>query len=88
MITAKLLDILTTFLFTVLGILKFPHLPESLINGMYAIFQYVDYSRSIIAFFLPKGVTALLPLFFTIFIGKHMYHFIMWIIKKIPVSID
>lgn len=88
MITAAILDALNSLLFTILGILKLPNLPEPMIDGMNSIFHYLTYSESIIAFFLPKGVTLLLPVFFSVYIAKHTYHFVMWIIKKLPFAIN
>lgn len=73
----KLLDILLIF--------EIPQLPHQVTGALMEIFGYLESGASLLANYVP------LPFIFTMFgvilavdVGLNIYHFVMWIIKKIP----
>lgn len=89
MIVEKLLDILQSMLFGAFSFVDIPLLPDSLVQYIYDFFDILDYAKQFVAFFVPPTVFNMLsPMFLALFAIDKAYPVIMWIIRKIPVSID
>lgn len=89
MIVEFLLDALQKLLTGLFSFIQIPMFPDNVVQYLYDFLDILDYARAFIAFFIPPAVyKTLFPVFFAMFIINHGYPLIMWIIRKIPVSID
>lgn len=85
MIITALVDLI----FGLLDILLFfeiPGLDEDSVNSVLGfIDQLFDIAGDYIGFFIPWGVVSALTLPLIIILNaEHIYHFVMWVLKKIP----
>lgn len=89
MITESVLNFLQEAFFFIFFWLNVPPMPEAVTNGISAFFEVLQQGSSMIGFFLPgQIVKPFFTVFFVIFAVDHGYPFIMWIVRKIPVSIN
>lgn len=66
-------------------IIELPSLPDSVLTFINDIFGYMEVGAGILAVYTPLGL--LLTMFgvlLAIDAGIMIYHFVMWVIKKIP----
>lgn len=82
-------NVLMLVLDSLLGVLSIPSIPEDVMAHMYEYLDLLVYARSFIGFFIPGaafefGASA----FFILFTVEKIYPFFMWVIHKIPLSID
>lgn len=89
MIVEFLLNGLQAMLFGAFSFIEIPLLPDGFVQQIYDFFDILDYAKQFIAFFIPPTVFNMLsPIFIALFVIDEGYPVIMWIIRKIPVSID
>lgn len=89
MIIESILDFLQNAFFFIFSWLNIPAMPDEVVDGVNKMLEFLEYGSSFIGFFLPaKVLTPFFAIFFTIFTVDHAYPFIMWIVRKIPVSIN
>lgn len=89
LIIEAVLNLLQAAIFSLFSWLELPDLPLEITNGINDFFSFLQYGAGFIGFFLPARLIR--PLFVTfsaIFAVDCFYPFIMWIIRKIPLSID
>lgn len=93
MITAAVLDIVFSFVFRLfdkfLLYVNIPALSDEVMSNLYDYLHLFDYAAQFIGFFVPMNVfNYCLSAVFLLFVAEHLYPFLMWIIRKIPVSIN
>lgn len=89
MIVESILNFLQEAFFFIFSWLNVPQMPEAVTDGINSFFDILQSGAAMIGFFLPaKIVTPFFAVFFAIFAIDHGYPFIMWIVRKIPVSIN
>lgn len=69
----------------IIGVLNFPQLPSELVDAVSATLEYMAAGLGILNWFCP--IALILPaihMFSTVWIVKHGYDMIMWILGKIP----
>lgn len=89
MVIEKLLLMIQSAIFAMLDFLNLPVLPDDFVNLIYDFFDLLDHAKQFILFFIPPGVFNLVcPVFLVLFAFEHTYSIVMWVIRKIPVSID
>ena len=89
MILETILNLLQKVFFALFNWLNVPAMPAEVIAAITGFFDLLEYGTGFIGFFLPaKIVVPFFVVFFAIFAVDHGYPFIMWIIRKIPVSIN
>jgi len=75
----KILDILLIF--------EIPSYSEQLDAAYQVITSAMTYAKSLINLFVPWDfVVVLLPITVAIMSADHIYHFVMWVIRKIPMA--
>lgn len=84
-----ILEMLLTLLKNLLNLLlvfKIPSLPDDALNYIETIFTYLESGASILANYTPLAyLLVLFGIIVAIDIAIGIYHFVMWILKKIPV---
>lgn len=66
-----------------------PQVPTSFSNAVSQFFDLVFSNSGLVAFFLPMQLVKIaLPIVLVLINFKYIYHIIMWIIRKIPLSLD
>lgn len=89
MIIEAILDLLQSVFFALFGWLQVPQMPAEVTDGIYGFFELLNSGVSFIGFFLPaRLILPFFAIFSAIFAVDHGYPFIMWIIRKFPVSIE
>lgn len=67
-------------------IIELPKLPNDVFSYIDTIFSYMATGAGILANYAPLGyLLVLFGVILAIDAGIQIYHFVMWIIKKIPV---
>lgn len=89
MILEALRVIIMGVLDTFMSAIHIPSIPEDVMQHMYEYLDLFVYARGFIGFFIPGaafefGASA----FFILFTVEKIYPVIMWVIKKIPLSVD
>ena len=85
MIIELLLDAIFNVMYLLTSPIDLPELPSSVTDVIEMSFQYLQAGVGILANY--TDITYLLSLFgiiLAIDVGIKLYHFVMWIIKKIP----
>lgn len=74
----------------VFGLLpSIPAMPDNLISYVDQFFDLIFSNSGIVGFFLPMDVVKVaLPLAIVIINFDHIYKMIMWIVRKLPQSIE
>ena len=69
-----------------------PDIPDIEISLLESLTQYINLifdNLGLLPFFINiSTIKALVPLIILVINFEHVYHFIMWVVKKIPVSIE
>lgn len=75
---------------SVFGLLPdIPNVPDSLVSIVDKFFDLIFDNSGLVSFFLPINVVKVaLPIAIVIIEFEHIYSLVMWIIKKLPFSID
>lgn len=74
----------------VFGLLpNIPSVPESLSSAINNFFDLIFNNSGLVGFFLPMDIVKIaLPIAIIIVNFEYIYRFCIWIIKKIPISIE
>lgn len=90
MIIEVIFNLIKTLLTTVLGLLpNVPQLPNSLLTSISNVTTVIFDNLGLISIFVRiSTIKILVPLIIVVVNFEHIYHFVMWIVKKIPLSID
>lgn len=89
MITESILNFLQDAFFFIFSWLNVPPMPQEVTDGISSFFELLQYGTGMIGFFLPAQVVKpFFGIFAAIFAVDIGYPFIMWIVRKIPVSIN
>ena len=66
-----------------------PQLPDTLINYVDTALDYIFNNTGLLNFFVSVDmIKVLVPVLVVVINFDHIYEFIMWVIKKLPLSID
>lgn len=66
-----------------------PELPTNIMNSISNVFNTIFDNIDLLGLFVRiDTIKILVPLVIVAANFEHIYHFIMWIVKKIPLSID
>lgn len=86
MIVETLLNVIYSVLTTLLGFITLPAFPAELTSGFNSYLSIIlDNAMGIISFILPWNIIKIgLPIALVVGNAKHIYHFVMWILAKIP----
>ena len=88
MVVEGILNALKTVIFALFSWLDLPNLSDytsGFEDTLYLIVDMLYSSRSIINLFLPWDIVKFgFPIIIVVINFEHVYHFVMWIIKKIP----
>lgn len=72
-------------LMNVLLILDIPDIPPEVANYINSFFDYLSAGVGILANYVPLGyLLTLFGIILAVDVGITLYHFIMWVLKKIP----
>lgn len=83
------MNALQSLFFTIFDFVNLPSIDDNIIFFIYDFVDLLDYATSIIGFFIPSGAWRLLyPIWVAMFSISHLYPLIMWIVRKIPLSIN
>ncbi len=90
MIIEALLNLIMLLLKGVFALLPdLPQLPDTLIGYVNTALDYVFNNVGLLNFFISVDmIKILVPLLLLVINFEHIYDFIMWVIKKLPFSID
>ena len=90
MIIEVIFNLIKTLLTTVLGLLpNVPQLPDSFSTSISNVITVIFDNLDLISIFVRVStIKILVPLIIVVVNFEHIYHFVMWIVKKIPLSID
>lgn len=86
-----IIELLLSALYGVFNLLttpiNIPSLPEDVSNYLNYIFEYISAGTLILANYVPLVyIGVLFGIIIAIDIGLALYHFVMWVIKKIPMA--
>ena len=66
-----------------------PQLSQSLTDSINRVFNVIFQNVGLLGLFVRiSTIKWLVPLVIVVYNFEHIYHFVMWVIKKIPLSID
>lgn len=90
MITEAIFALVTLILNGILNLLDvLPDFPETLVSSINSFFDLIFSNLSLLSFFVRiETIQIIIPLFILVYNFEHIYKFIMWIVRKIPVSIN
>lgn len=90
MILEVIFNLIKGLLTTVLGILPdIPDLPSNLMNSLSNVYNTIFDNVGLLGLFVRiDTIKILIPLLIVAINFEHIYHFTIWIVKKIPLSID
>lgn len=90
MIIEALFNLVYLLLNGILELLDFlPEFPATLVSSIDSFFSLIFDNLSLLGFFVRiETLHIIIPLFIVVYNFEHIYKFIMWIVRKIPVSID
>lgn len=90
MILKAIFDLILFLLKTIFGILpNIPQFPDSLLSSLNTVFSTIFNNLDLLGIFVRiDTIKILVPLLIIVVNFEHIYHFTMWIVKKIPLSID
>ncbi len=89
MVLEKIIDLVLGMLMGLFSWIELPGLPEEMLTSISSYLELLDAGAAFIGFFLPaKVIGPFFVIFFIIFGIDHLYPVIMWIIRKIPLSIN
>lgn len=90
MIIKAIFDLVLGLLKLVFGILpNIPDLPENINNSLNTVFDTIFNNLDLLGLFVRiDTIKTLVPLLIIVINFEHVYHFTMWIIKKLPLGIN
>lgn len=90
MIIKALIEIVFGIIKTIFALLpNLPSLPNSISNSINNVFTIIFNNMGLIGIFVRVStIKIMVPLVIAVLSFKHIYHFVMWIIRKIPLSIS
>lgn len=69
-----------------MGLLSFPIFPPELADILAVVFQWMNAGLGILNFFCPlDAIAPAVAFFIAVYTIQKVYHFVMWILVKIPV---
>lgn len=84
MIIEMLLDVIYNIM-SILLVFEIPTLPAEVTNHIDTAFNYIESGAGILVNYTPLGYfLVLFGLILAIDAGLLVYHFVMWVLKKIP----
>lgn len=84
MIIESIMTVLKNVL-NLLLVINIPELPEQVMEYVNTFFDYMASGGGIVANYTPLGyLLVLLGVLIAVDVGIMVYHFVMWIIRKIP----
>lgn len=87
MIVKMLLDLLYSVFSLLTSPISIPPMPEQAMSYINDFFSYLTMGAGILANYTPFAyLMILLGVIISVDIGIMLYHFVMWIIKKIPMA--
>ena len=90
MILELIITAITAVLKLVFGLLpNIPQLPNGLMTSLNNVFNIIFDNVGLLGIFVRiNTIKTLVPLVVVVVNFDRIYHFIMWVIKKLPLSID
>lgn len=90
MIIQLLITLITGMFKTLFSVMpNLPQLPQSVLNSLNNVFTSIFNNVDLLGLFVRiSTIKILVPLIIAVVSFEHLYHFIMWIIKKLPLSIE
>ena len=90
MIIKAIFDAILGVLKSVFGILpSIPQFPQNILNSLNTVFDTIFDNLDLLGLFVRiDTIKVLVPLLIIAINFEHIYHFTMWILKKIPLSIE
>lgn len=90
MILELIITGITAVLKIVLGILpNIPQLPDNITGSINRVMNVIFENVGLLGIFVRiSTIKLLVPLVIIVVNFEHIYHFVMWIIKKLPLSIN
>ena len=90
MIIKAILDLILGLLKLVFGLLpSIPDFPDTIMTSLDNVFTTIFNNLDLLGLFVNiDTIKVLVPLVIIVVNFEHIYHFTMWIIKKIPLSIE
>lgn len=89
MIVEKIIDLVIGMILGLFSWIDLPDLPAELSTSIQGYLDLLDAGAAFIGFFLPlKVIGPFFVIYFIIFGIDHLYPVIMWIVRKIPLSIN
>lgn len=85
MIIEMLLDMLHGLFSLLTTPIQIPQMPDEAMNYISQFFDYLTAGAGILANYTPFGyIMILFGVILAVDVGIKLYHFVMWIIRKIP----
>lgn len=90
MIIKAIFDLILGLLKLVFGLLpSVPDFPDSIMTSLNTVFSTIFDNLELLGLFVNiDTIKILVPLVIVAVNFEHIYHFTMWILKKIPLSIE
>lgn len=90
MILKAIFDAILALLKVIFGILpNVPAFPDTLLSSLNTVFDTIFNNLDLLGLFVRiDTIKILVPLLIIAINFEHIYHFTMWILKKIPLSIE
>lgn len=90
MIIKAIFDLILFLIKTSFGILpNIPNFPDSIMSSLDKVFDTIFNNLDLLGLFVNiDTIKILVPLLIIAINFEHIYHFTMWILKKIPLSIE
>lgn len=90
MIIETVLNLIKFLLTTIFGVLpSIPNLPDTLLNSIDSFFNIIFSNVSLLSLFVRINTLKIVfPILLVILNFDKIYKFTMWVIKKLPFSID
>lgn len=87
MILEALMNLVYVILDGIMNLLDLlPDFPQTLVNSVDSFFDLLFSNMSLLGFFVRiETIKILIPLWIVVHNFEHLYTFIMWIVRKIPV---
>lgn len=90
MIIKAIFNLILTLLKTVFSFLPdIPQFPSNILSSLNTVFDTIFNNLDLLGLFVRiDTIKVLVPLLIIAINFEHIYHFTMWIVKKLPLSID
>lgn len=85
MIIELLLNVFMTVIKAVFSWISLPDFPPEVAEGISTFFNFIFDNCSLLSFFIrPQTIKIVVPIVILACNFEHIYHFTIWILKKIP----